>query len=385
MVILQIILVLLVLGGLVFYIACAVCTYLFFQTPAPTNTTFTPPVSLMIPVKGLDAGALENWTSLCQQNYPDYEILFGVMDGNDPCIPTLKKLAETFPNRVRTVIGLTPLGFNHKDSILSHLLEIAQYEYIAFADSDIRVNKDYLRTIVAPLEKPQVGLVTCAFVGFNPQSLGAALASLGRCADFIPSALLARLLDGKVRFAVGATLATRQTSLEKAGGLQFNRIGSDYNLGKRFVESGYEIVLSPYILDADTGKESVKEVFFRELRWSRTIRFNRGAQYYGMVFCYGLVYCLPLLWVSALAPWAIALTTLTLLLRYLQVLIAITQLGCFGLLPWLWSLPLRDGLSFLIWFLGAFGQRVVWRGRLLQIEADGLLTSSPSYQERDSY
>jgi ceramide glucosyltransferase len=327
----------------------------------------------MIPVKGLDAGAWENWTSLCQQNYPTYEILFGVMNTNDLCVPTLEKLAATYPEKVRLLVGLTPKGFNHKDSILSYLLEKAQYEYIVFADSDIRVDSNYLATIVAPLEKTTVGLVTCAFVGFYPQSLGAALASLGRCADFIPSALLARVLDGKIRFAVGATLVTRQSSLERAGGLQFNRIGSDYNLGKRFVESGYEIVLSRYLLDADTGKESVREVWARELRWARTIRFNRGKQYYGMVFCYGLVYCLLLLLVTGFAAWAVVLTVVTLLIRYAQALIAIQQLGCWRLLGWLWCLPLRDGLSFLIWFLGAFGQKVFWRGRWLEITGDGLI------------
>ncbi|MDY6784864.1 MAG: glycosyltransferase [Cyanobacteriota bacterium] len=368
-------LVILISGSLVFYSACAWSTQHFFSQSARNPAKFDDtPVSIAIPVCGLDAGAWENWSSLCQQDYPHYEILFGAVDSQDAAIPVIKKLKEQFGDRVRLFTGLKPRGINHKDSTLTYLLEQAQHDLLIFADSDIRVPPDYIRTVTAPLADPEVGMVTCAFVGRNPQSLGAAIASFGRCFDFIPSLLIARILDGGLRCAVGATIATRRTVLSDCGGLHLNRIGSDYNLGKRAARSGYRVELSHYILESDTGKESVPQMFQRELRWARTIRFNRGPQYYTMAFCYGTVYCIPLLLLSGFAPWAIALALTTWTLRYLQAFIALSSTKAPKLLNWLWALPLRDILSLVIWIVGGYGRVAYWRGRRLKIEGDGIIS-----------
>jgi ceramide glucosyltransferase len=387
--------ILLIVGSIAFYLACAIFTWQFFlgdqgtraqgeiepslsvsQLPfSPLSPLLPhPPVSVLVPVCGVDAGAWENWSSLCAQTYPSYEVLFGMTDPKDPCIPVLKKLSAAFPERVRLFSGLEPRGINYKDSNLSYLLEKAQHEVIIFADSDIRVHANYIQTIVAPLTDPRVGLVTCAFIGYTPKGLGAAIASTGRCFDFIPSLLIARVLDGGLRCAVGATIATRKSTLATYGGLHLNRIGSDYNLGKRAAEAGYKVELSRYVLESDTGSETVRQVFQRELRWARTIRYNRGPQYYTMMFCFGTVYCLPLLLLSNFADWAIVLSLITFIVRYLQVLVAIFSIGCPHLLRWLWTVPFRDVLSFVIWSMGTFGQGVYWRGRRLRIEEDGLIT-----------
>ena len=374
---LEVLLVFLIGSSILFYLTCAVFTHQFFTPPIKRLSTADhsqPPVSILVPVCGLDAGAWDNWSSFCLQTYPSYEVLFGVTDPHDPAMPMLQRVVETYADRARLFYGLEPRGINYKDSNLSYLLEEARHEIIIFADSDIRVDADYIQTVTAPLADEKVGLVTCAFTGYHPQSLEAAIASFGRCFDFIPSLLIARKLDQGLRCAVGATIATRKTTLASFGGLHFNRIGSDYNLGKRAAQAGYRIELSLYVLESDTGNETIAQVFQRELRWARTIRFNRGAQYYSMVFCYGTVYCLPLLLLSEFADWAIGLSCATIIIRYIQVLIAIVNIHCLKLLPWLWVLPLRDVLNFVVWFAGAFGQGVHWRGRQLRVEGDGLIT-----------
>ncbi len=374
------VLVVLIVGAIAFYLACAFFTWKFFFLEKDLTTlgdnsdqANLPPVSLLVPACGVDAGAWENWTSLCTQDYPHYEVLFGVTDSQDPCIPVLQKLMATYPERVRLYPGLEPKGINYKDSNLSYLLEQAKYDVIVFADSDIRVSSDYLRIVTAPLQDEKVGMVTCAFMGYDPHYLGAAVASLSRCVDFIPSLLIARSLDGGLRCAVGATIATQRDRLTSYGGLQFNRIGSDYNIGKRAAAAGYRVELSHYVLESDTGTESIGQVFQRELRWARTIRFNRGAQYYTMIFCYGTVFCLPLLIVTEFAPWALALTGITFAIRYVQALVAIGCMKAPRLSRWLWTLPLRDLMTFVIWARGAYGSGVYWRGRKLRIEADGLI------------
>ncbi|KYC41430.1 glycosyl transferase [Scytonema hofmannii PCC 7110] len=375
----EIVFVILIGGSIIFYLACALCTYQFFSSDASSQEKTAiakhTPVSILVSIRGLDEGAWENWTSLCTQNYPTYEVLFGVTDNNDPAIPMLEKLAATFPNRVKLFVGLEPRGVNLKDSNLSYLLEQSQHELIIFADGDIRVTQDYIQTVTTPLITGKASVITCAYIGYKPQFLGAALASLGRCADFIPSLLIARIIDGSLQLAVGVTIATHKATLASFGGLQLNRIGSDYNLGKRAALAGYQVELSHYILDWDTGNESIKQLYDRELRWARTIRFNRGFVYYSMAFCYGTVYCIPLLLLSHFSGWAIALGLTTLLIRYLQVMVSIFSMKCPKLLRWLWVILLRDVLSFIIWVIGGFGQRVYWRGRELRIEGDGLIVS----------
>lgn len=374
LILLQGVLLLLISSSVVFYSWCAICTIRFFATKQEINGG-NQAVSVLVPVCGVDEGARENWTSFCQQNYERYEVLFGVMDPQDPAVPILKELVAKFPH-ARLLYGLEARGVNHQISNLMHLLEVAQYEVVIFADSDIRVNSEYLRIVTAPLVDPEVGVVTCTYVDHNPKFLGAALAALGRCIDFVPSVLVARSLDGGLRFALGPTIVTRKSVLTKIGGLQdiVNRIGSDYHIGNRVAAAGYRVELSNYILENDCGRETLWQVFQRELRWSRTIRWNRGLQYYGLGLAYGTVYCIPLLLFSGFQSWSVIVCLATLLVRATQALVAIYSLGCPNLLRWFWALPIRDLMSFTIWVKGTFGQSIHWRGRQLSVGANGTLT-----------
>lgn len=365
------------LGSAVFYLACAIFTIKFFftnQQITDTNQEDLPPVSILVSVRGVDESSLSNWTSLCKQNYPKYEVLFGVTSDKDAAIPILEKLVSYFPDHVKFFSGLTPRGANHKDSNLSYLLEQSQHEVLIFADGDIRANPTYIQTLTAPLNNPDIGAVTCAYIDRSPNSFTNAIASFGRCFDFIPSVLIARALDGGLRFAIGVTIATSKSTLLKSGGLHTSRIGSDYNLGKRIAQAGYQLQLSPYILDWDTGNESLGQLFARELRWARTIRYNRGSIYYSMIFCYGIVFCLPLLILSGFAWWTTAICLTVILIRYAQVLVSIFCMKSPKLLLWLWALPLRDLLSLIIWVMGGFGKRIYWSGRFLRVEGDGLIS-----------
>jgi ceramide glucosyltransferase len=216
-------------------------------------------------------------------------------------------------------------------------------------------------------------LITCAFIAHHPKHLGSALASLARCCDFIPSALIARKLDGSIRFAIGMTIALSRETLARAGGLHLDRIGSDYNLGKRVAQRGGRVELFHRVLESDTGHESLRTVYQRELRWSRTIRFNRGVIYYTMIFCYGSLYGFSFPYLVNLGKWSILVIEVTLVTRYLQALIACQMLGAPQLIRWFPLLLFRDALSFWTWLIGCFGSTVIWRGRRLRIVQDGIL------------
>jgi len=370
---LQVLLVVLAIGSLGFYATGAWHMWRFFGR-GKTVAGPRPPVSVMVPVAGFDATTRQFLEALCRQDYPDYEILIGTTDPKDPAAGPLAELVAAFPGRVRLFLGLPPRGANYKDSILSYLLEAARHEIIVFADSDLRIDGGYLDRVVAPLADPAVGLVTFPYADQQPRALVQAAASLGRCIDFVPGILLARALDDGLRFALGITLATRKSTLAMAGGLHLDRIGSDYNLGKRIAATGHRVELSTEVLDWATTGESPLDVFRRELRWARSIRFNRGAQYYTMAFCHGTIYGLLLVLLTGASTWAVALCAAGFGVRCLQAWICARAMRCDRLLPWLWILPLRDALSFAVWLAGSFGRQVMWRGRVLRIRDDGLIS-----------
>lgn len=372
---LQLLLLILIAGSVVYYAWCAIATVKFFAARQETSVNCQP-VSVLIPVCGVDPGAEENWSSFCHQDYENYEVVFGVMNPQDPGVPILEELVARNPHRARLIFCLEVRGINYQVSNLTHLLEAAQHEVVIFTDSDMRVTPDYLRTVTAPLADPAIGLVTCGYVSHTPKFPVAALGSLGRCIDNIPSIVLARSLGGGLDFAIGSTMATRKSVLAQAGGLQsiVNSIGSDYLIGNMVANAGYRVELSPYVLEGDVGRESFQQVFLRELRWARTIRWNEeGFAYYGLAFTYGSVYCIPLL-LSLFHPWAVILCLTTLAIRVFQAVVCIYSMGCPRLLRWIWLLPLRDLMSFVIFVTAAFGQTVYWRGRRLSVGVGGVLS-----------
>ncbi|WNC46344.1 glycosyltransferase [Thermosynechococcus sp. GLH187] len=365
---------LLSLTGSLFYIVAAALTYQFFTPQRTTRLESLPAVSILVPVCGLEARAWQNWSSLCEQDYPLYEVLFGVQDPSDPAIPVLKAICQTYPHRARWYLCQRICGLNRKASNVAQLFTHARYGVIVETDSDVRVRPHYLATLVQPLADPQVGVVTCGYIDHHPRRLGAAFLAMGRCLDFIPSVLVARFLDRGLRFAIGPTVLLRREVLEKIGGFEIalNRIGEDYQLGYAAWRAGYRVELSSYILDNDCADESFLKAVQRELRWCRSIRANRGNQYFGMVFMFGTVYS-ALLWGLFPTPWTLSVFLGVQGLRWLQAIMSMVLMGTPRLLLWLWLLPLRDVMSFLIWLGGCFGNRIYWRGRWLRVYRHGQL------------
>lgn len=362
-----------------FYLTCIVVTIGFWWRRQNQPLAQPLPVSILIPVRGIDEGALANWQSFCIQDYPSYEVLFGVMDPADPAVPLLQKLVAQFPEKTKLLVDLPPRGINHKISNLSYLIEAAKYEQVILADSDIRVTPTYLQEVTLPLADPSVGIVTCGYLDKSPEYIGAAIAALGRGIDFLPSILIARQIDRGLKFALGPTIATKKSVLTAIDGLAIvmNRIGIDLLMGKLAAEAGYRVELSNYVLDNNCGHESIQQVFLRELRWARTIRIIRGGQYYGLLLTYGTIYAALILLLPPYQAWEIPVLVGVYSIRLVQALISIQALRSPKLLQWWWAIPLRDLLSFLIWVGGGYGQRIFWRGRWLNVGQSGVLHEKP--------
>ncbi|MGA6981174.1 MAG: glycosyltransferase, partial [Candidatus Sulfotelmatobacter sp.] len=151
---------------LIYYALALFSAWQFFRAShkATPLAGYTPPVSNLKPIRGLDPDAYENFASFCRQDYPEYEIVFCVGDASEPALPTIQRLIRDFPEcQIRVLIGSGRVATNDKVAKLARLTAEAKYETVVMSDSDVRVQPDYLRTIVARLADPKVGAVTCFY------------------------------------------------------------------------------------------------------------------------------------------------------------------------------------------------------------------------------
>src|SRR5208283_3826725 len=216
------------------------------------RSSFAPPVSILRSVKGLDPLMELAFRSHCLLDYGEYEVLFGVSELNDPALQLLEKIREEFPScQLRVVHCPQVLGLNGKVSNLAQMLPQARYEHIVINDSDIVVPRDYLRRVMAPLAQSEVGMVTTLYRGIAGATLGSRLEALGLSTDFAGGVLVARALEGGIRFGLGATIATTKTVLAAIGGLEplADYLGDNYELGVRTAAAGYRVELAGIVVE----------------------------------------------------------------------------------------------------------------------------------------
>lgn len=350
------------------------CVRAFFRHPQVADPDFCPPVSILKPVKGLDPQAYENFLTFIHQNYPEFEILFGVLDADDPAVPVIERLRQEFsePN-IRLIIA-DPLGTNPKVSILHHLVKEARYEILAISDSDMRVTPDYLSRVVAPLANPKTGLVTCPYKGEEALNLTARLEALYVGGLFLPSVLVGRrYLAG--RFALGATMVLRQSDLIAVGGFGAiaDYLADDYELGARIGAQGRRVHLSDYIPTTVLGAESLRQFWDRQLRWAKCARVSRWREYPGFLVTFSTPLAMATATASRFAPWGLVTVVTSITLRWGVAWLVSGHTDDRLLRRSLLWLPLSDLLVFSIWCAGGLGRRVVWRGQKFELTSDGRL------------
>jgi ceramide glucosyltransferase len=345
-----------------------------------TAPSFTPPVSILKPLKGTDPEIYESFRSHCLQDYPDYEIIFGVSDPKDSAIPEVERLRHEFPDRaIRLVHCRENLGTNTKVSNLAQMLREARFEHLIVNDSDIRVDPDYLRRVTAGLRDAATGMVTCLYRGLAAPTLGSRLEALGISTDFCAGVLAARQLEGGIRFGLGSTMAFRRSDLAAIGGFEtiVDYLADDYELGRRIAAQGKKVELSEVVVETFLPPYSFRAFLGHQLRWARGVRDSRKWGYAGLALTFGLVWSALTLALAKAAPWALVLFGLVLLLRFaVAFVVGKLVLKDRQVVPWLALIPLRDVVALLVWLLSFAGHTVDWRGDSFRLK-DGKLARIP--------
>jgi ceramide glucosyltransferase len=325
-----------------------------------------PPVSILKPLKGTDPEIYESFRSHCLLDYPEYEIIFGVSDPADPAVVWAERLKQEFP-RLRITLLICPdiLGTNIKVSNLAQMAKHAQYHYLLVNDSDIRVEPDYLRRVMADLLDPEVGMVTCLYRGAAPPTLASRIESLGISTDFAAGVLVAQELEGGIRFGLGSTLAFRKQDLESIGGFEalLDYLADDYELGARIASSGRSVCLSDVVVETFLPAYDLRRLIDHQLRWARSVRDSRKWGYLGLGFTFGIPWALLALLLTQGALWAWVMLGITLVLRlWVAVVVGWSVLADKHVLPWLWLVPARDIFALFLWVASFAGHKIHWRG-----------------------
>ena len=371
------------LASLSFYLlaACGLLSFLM-QNRRKHNQdkTALPPVSILKPLKGVDPEIWESFCSHCEQQYPEFELIFGVSAPADPACEVVRKLQKQYPDRaIKLMVCERVLGANVKVSNLAQMLPEASHDILLVNDSDIRVAPDYLQQVVAPLADAQIGLVTCLYRAKPARTLGSRLEALGIGTDFVPGVLTARLIEKGLHFGLGSTLAFRRHDLASIGGFEsiLDYLADDYELGRRIAATGKQVELSPATVATFLPAYTLRQFWQHQLRWSRTIRDARPGGYLGLILTFGLPWALATLIASRGATWAWALFAVTFSARLLVgVGTAITVLHDRQVLRDIFLLPVRDLLAPFVWAAGLVGNRIHWRGDDFHLK-DGRLSKIP--------
>lgn len=308
------------LGGIAgcgYYVLCLWSVRDFLRSARRKPAGFTPPVSILKPLKGTDPGIYESFRSHCLQDYPEYELVFGVSDPDDPAAGLVRRLQQEFPGRaIQLVVCPKVLGTNMKVGNLVQMLPHARYDYLIVNDSDIKVEPDYLRRVMASFADERVGMVTCLYRGVGGRTLGSKLESIGISTDFSAGVLAARCLEG-IHFALGSTLAFPRRALEAIGSFEplVDYLADDFELGARIAAAGYEVRLSEVVVDHHLPDYSFHGFVQHQLRWARSTRDSRRWGYTGVVLTFGLPWAVLAALLSRGQPWSWVLLVTALLLR----------------------------------------------------------------------
>jgi ceramide glucosyltransferase len=338
------------------------------------DDTTLPGVTILKPLKGLDIDLYENLVTFCVQDYPTFQIVFGVADSADPAVALVRRLQASYPAvRMDLVIDGRVYGTNYKVSNLHNMYQAARHDVIVIADSDIRVRPDYLRRIVVGLDEPQVGVVTCLYRAVNTGGLPTLIESLFINTDFAPMVLVAGLVE-KPTYAFGATMALRRRVLDSIGGFLplANYLADDYYLGNRVAERGYRLALSDMVVETVLAVGTWKRLLDHQLRWARTYRNCRPGGYLGSIFTHGTLWATLILLYNHFSP-ASCLTAGVMYAMRLGISRTVANRHLHAEVRWHEALliPLKDLFISAIWVLCFLGDTVVWSGHEFRVLKDG--------------
>jgi ceramide glucosyltransferase len=344
--------------------------------------SFLPPVSVLKPLHGTEPGLERNIESFFEQEYPEFELLFCARQDTDEGLQLAQRVGARYPQvdaRYVTCGEPTPQFHNAKVYSLAKLDSVAKHDLFITSDADVRVRKDYLRRMVQNLKDPRMGLASCVYLGTTDRGAEAGFMSqldaVGKSVEMTSGVLVADMLEG-TKFALGASMAVRKESFQRAGG--FEELGQfyadDFVLGNRLAAQGVGVRMATHVIRLMVQDTPFGLSFRNQLRWMQSTRRSRPWGHLGS----GLTFAVPfgllgLMWglLSCHALLGVAWLAGTVLNRWLQAGAILRVMGDEGWLRGMLLYPLRDLLGFVFWLGSYGGDKFYYRGKIYTLKGGG--------------
>jgi ceramide glucosyltransferase len=346
-------------------------------TASATPTTSLPPVTIFKPVHGMEEELAANLESFFQQDYPDYEVIFGARDADNPAFKIAEEVRARYPHvPSRVILSGPPAWPNAKVFSLDKMIAASSRSHFIISDSDVRVASDFLRSTIPPLLDGRVGLVTCMYRGMPASDFWSALEALGLSVEMSSGVMVADMMEG-MRFALGPAMAVRRDAIDEIGGIAAvaDYYSDDFELGNRIWARGYKVVLSHHIVRNVLTSRSPLRTLGDQLRWMKSTRYSRPAGHAGT----GLTYALPfgvlgLIAGGALGHWPLGIGLLALACMNRIVQSVVVGWGVVHdprAVRFCWLYPLRDFFGFVAWMLSYTSRDFYWRGETYRFGQGG--------------
>jgi len=374
-----------VLASIWYYLTAVYSAREFFGLPSPAvgHEQPLPTVTVLKPLKGLDADLYENLATFCRQDYSQpFQIVFGVADPADPAIAAVRQLQRDFPSvAIDLAVDGRVYGTNYKVSNLHNMYAHARHDVIVIADSDIRVQPDYLRRVVAPLRDPAVGMVSCLYKAVRKPGLPTVVESLCINADFAAMVMVARKVETP-SYAFGATMALRRETLDAIGGFLSirNYLADDYYLGHLVAERGLALTLSDVVVETVLDVGSWTRLVQHQIRWARTYRTVRPGGYFASILTHGMLWAVLAAIYYAFSPASLAVVTGMIGLRlWCAAELCLRHLGTDNTRAQLLLVPIKDLFVSVVWLVSFLGNKIKWSGHDFRVLLGGEMVhiSSP--------
>jgi len=336
---------------------------------------FQPPVTLMIPVCGVEGEGLAHFQRFCALDWPRYQLLFTLLDPADPALPLLRQLRSNDHCTIDIQVGGSSTGFNLKVRNLLNAWPSVRHDWIVICDADVRAESDLLQGLMSPFHAGnpnEVGLTHSLYRCMENPTLAAAWENIWINCDFWVQGLLGDWLKG-TDFAFGAAMAVSRDTLKSIGGFEAfeNHLADDYQLGNRVAKLGKKLIFNPRVVTLQGGPSTWGQVWKHLMRWSRTIRVCQPGGYAGSIL-------------MNLTFWSIVALFFAPHLRVVALGCIVLRLMMAGLCEgWIrgrtsgstfWLVPFKDLAQFALWLLAFRNGPIEWRGALYQLKSDGTLT-----------
>jgi ceramide glucosyltransferase len=263
-------------------------------------------VSILRPVCGLEHRIEETLAASFRIDHPSYEVIFCVAAADDPVVPLVQRLIREHPAiPARLLVGNEGRGPNPKLDNLMKAWDVAAYDWVVFADSNVLIPPDYLDQLFARWSE-RAAVVCSPPIGVDVQG-GAAELEAAFLNTFQARWQLANDEVG-LGFAQGKSMLLRRSDLAQEGGLAAltSEVAEDAAATKLARRLGRQVRVVDRPFPQPLGRRTYAGVWRRQLRWARLRRLSVPGFFCLELLAGGVLPCLLAIWLASagVLPWA---------------------------------------------------------------------------------